>query len=622
MRFEKEAYELRMELVHNHTFDQANIKKADSLYRESEKRNSINGKLYALQIKYYAVANSNNDSLFNTTIDEYIALAQQMDYFEEYFDATNTKIQYEMGTGEYSRCMFMAHDMLKMAEKAHNDVGLYESNLLMGQIFKYRRSYNSALRYFNTALKHIESNDSIPHFHIYREIAECYGGNMQFDKALQYADLAKSWSNYEIYRIYAEFTYLMLLFQAQKREELHRELATTMLNQTEQYETMPVDMQITFDAMRYVDQGKYEAARKRLLDHNTEYRQLDILVLISQYQGDINQAFRYLSRLEIVRDSIDSELLDSELSELDVRLGKADAEYKAEQERRQHQFILALMIGTLLSVLIIGLYSWNRKSRTQNRQLQAAQQATEQKNRELLIAQQATNKALQEAENANAMRMHFIQNMTHEIRTPLNAIFGFTQLLTDQSIELDQDSEKEMCSLINDNTMKLTNMVDDIITLSNYDSHTVKLTKAPTDTASIIQAAMQNVNQPLPEGVQLNVQLDPSYPINTDADKLANALSQIISNAYKFTQSGSISIRVNREQDSSLITFIVEDTGTGIHIANPDQVFDRFFKEDEYIPGTGLGLSLCRAIITTLGGEVNVDTTYTEGARFVVKIGE
>lgn len=620
--FEDQAYELRMDLVHNHTFDLANIAKADSLYRESVERGSISGKLYALQIKYYAVANSSNDSLFNATIDEYISIAEEMEYFEEYFDATSTKIQYEMGSGNYSRCMFMAHDMLKMAEKAHSDLGLYESNLLLGQIFKYRSSFNSALKYFNNALKYIEKNDSIPHFTLYREMAECYGGNMKFDKALKYAAMARDWANFDIYQLYGEWTYLNELFQSMDIQAFRQALSVSMLNDEQHYLSLPTDMQISLDAMKLISQGNFVAAKRKVMEHDTETRQLNLLVLLAQYEGNTSEAFRYLQRLEFVNDSIESELLDSELAELDVRLGKADAEYRAEQTLRRQQMIMAVWVGILLTIIIIGMFVWNRMSRKQNIQLKLAHEATEQKNRELITSQSATAKALEEAENANAMRLHFIQNMTHEIRTPLNAIFGFTQLLTDSTIELDKESEAEMRSVITDSTQKLTAMVDDIILLSNYDSHTVKVNKAPTSSRFIIEETVRRVTAPLSVDVALTVDMDSDIALNTDAEKLISAMVQVVTNAFKFTERGSVTIGVNCTEREGYVTFFVADTGKGVPQEMSEQIFDRFFKADEFVPGTGLGLPLCRVIMESLGGSVLLDTSYTAGARFVLHVPE
>lgn len=618
--FENRAYEIRMDLVHNHTFDQANIPIADSLYRESVARGSVSGKLYALQIKYYAVANSGNDSLFNATIDEYIAIAEEMNYYEEYFDATNTKIQYEMGSGDYSHCMFMAHDMLKMAEKAHSNLGLYESNLLLGQIFKYRSSFNSALRYFNNALNYIDSNDSIPYFTLYREMAECYGGNMKYDKALKYAAMAKKWANFDIYRLYGEWTYLNELFQSMDIDGFRKELAESELNDEEQYKSIPVDMQISLDAMKLISQGSFEAARKKIMEHDSETRQLGFLVLLAQYEGNMTDAFHYSKRLAFVNDSIESELLDSELAELDVRLGKADAEYKAEQERRHLQLVTAVIVGVLLSVIILGMIVWNRRRRIQTEKLKLAQLATVQKNKELVAAQSAIKKALEEAENANAMRLHFIQNMTHEIRTPLNAIFGFAQLLTSTTVELDDDSKTEMGNVISENTMNLTSMVDNIIKLSNYDSHSVEVNMTETNSRHIIEKVICSVPVPDSTRIRLNVDLESNYTLVTDAEKLINAIVYVVTNAFKFTENGSVTVGANKTERPGFITFFVEDTGKGIPAELSEKIFERFYKADEFIPGTGLGLSLCRVIMESLNGEVLLDTNYTGGSRFVLQV--
>jgi signal transduction histidine kinase len=108
-----------------------------------------------------------------------------------------------------------------------------------------------------------------------------------------------------------------------------------------------------------------------------------------------------------------------------------------------------------------------------------------------------------------------------------------------------------------------------------------------------------------------------AYVVRTDAQRLKQVFMNLLTNAAKFTRDGSIRIGMKVDKEESMIIFSVTDTGCGIPKEKAEKVFERFEKLDEYVQGTGLGLSITRLIVEKLGGKIWIDTTYTQGARFV-----
>jgi len=230
-------------------------------------------------------------------------------------------------------------------------------------------------------------------------------------------------------------------------------------------------------------------------------------------------------------------------------------------------------------------------------------------------------KAQKVAERANEMKGEFILNMMHEIRTPLNHIKGFSAIISDTSQQTEPEMLQEASNQISTSTSHLTHLLDDILLLGKYDNmNNVELT--PTSAVEILLTAMMNSPQSDPNEVEMQPVIDESQSeltLNTNMDMAQRALSCLIGNAVKFTKQGHIKIGI--ETDEAEVRYYVEDTGIGIPAGEEKRIFERFVKLDEFVPGTGLGLSLAEAIVTSLDGTVYVDTTYAgPGARFVMAL--
>ena len=225
--------------------------------------------------------------------------------------------------------------------------------------------------------------------------------------------------------------------------------------------------------------------------------------------------------------------------------------------------------------------------------------------------------ARNKAEESDRLKSAFIANMSHEIRTPLNAIIGFTSVLPD----IDGDEErKELIGLIQENNQKLLHIIDDVINISKIESGKEKLVMTSFELNDFIRSVMDGYVPNLQPGVTLSTMFNQSaLNVTTDMDRLREILNHLLSNAVKFTSKGSIIIGYDAPHEGR-VRLWVQDTGKGISPQHQERVFERFFKVDEYIPGAGLGLSICRTMAYSIGGDVGVESTLGEGSKFWVDL--
>ena len=221
-----------------------------------------------------------------------------------------------------------------------------------------------------------------------------------------------------------------------------------------------------------------------------------------------------------------------------------------------------------------------------------------------------------EAEAANKKKSAFIANISHEVRTPLNAIVGFSELLA--SSEYSEVEKIRFAGEVNHSSELLLNLVNDVLDLSRLESGKIKFSVKPNDLVACCQRALDSIRHRVKPGVRLTFTPSiESYTLNTDALRLQQLLTNLLSNAAKFTSEGEINLSFTVDEGKEEVRFSVTDTGCGIPEDKCEKIFERFEKLDDFIQGTGLGLSVCQIISEQLNGSLSVDISYKDGARFV-----
>jgi len=238
---------------------------------------------------------------------------------------------------------------------------------------------------------------------------------------------------------------------------------------------------------------------------------------------------------------------------------------------------------------------------------------SKQRNQELMVA-----KGLAEA--SDKRKSAFIQDMSHQIRTPLNIISGFAQILCESHLEM---SEEERLMLSRDvlyNGYIISTIIDNWSMTSALDK--VKdLPREDLVTANVLcHEAVDNVLFKQRDEVMVNIETtECDIRLITDKKSVLKILSELLHNADKFTKHGTITIGC-QQLNSQFMAFYVADTGCGISSDNQEHLFEPFMKVDEFSEGLGLGLPLCHRLATLLKGEIVLDTQYSGGARFLLKL--
>ena len=222
-------------------------------------------------------------------------------------------------------------------------------------------------------------------------------------------------------------------------------------------------------------------------------------------------------------------------------------------------------------------------------------------------------KARSRAEQSDKLKSAFLANMSHEIRTPLNAIVGFSDLLM---VTEDQEEKEEFIQIINANNELLLKLINDILDLSKKEAGSVELKYENFDLAVYFNELAASMHRRV---VNPQVRLVPVNPYETctvrlDKNRLAQILTNFVTNAIKYTSKGTIEMGYEKIDEN--IRLYVRDTGIGIPEDKKDKVFHRFEKLDEFAQGTGLGLSICKAIVEACRGEIGFESEFDKGSLF------
>ncbi|AUV88179.1 ATP-binding protein [Vibrio campbellii] len=255
----------------------------------------------------------------------------------------------------------------------------------------------------------------------------------------------------------------------------------------------------------------------------------------------------------------------------------------------------------------------------------------EQVNRMMEEQNRQTEEILQTKESAisaNRAKSVFLASMSHEIRTPLNGIIGMTEILSQSDLS---DHQKEVLSDIDTSSHTLLTLLNDILDLSKIESGHLQLSLIETDIREVVyQSVILFQSKATSKRLELNINLDERIParIKVDDHRIKQIIMNLVSNAVKFTEQGSINIDVNYQesttQKSVFLTFRVSDTGVGIEQDKLDTIFEPFTQEDEGISrqfgGTGLGLAICRQLVAMMGGQLTASSSKGIGTSFEFSI--
>ena len=334
---------------------------------------------------------------------------------------------------------------------------------------------------------------------------------------------------------------------------------------------------------------------------------IDCLDSLHRYK-DAYEAYKEYS---VLLDSARTRSMENKVEDLEIKkhvdelvVEKKALEIDLQKSRSQLYLFLALLI---LSICF-GIFIFFRLGK-----IKSLYKELQESNRLVIIASE-------KAQESERMKNAFIKNMCHEVRTPLNAINGFAELITSDGIS--PEEKKEFSKIIYTNCHNITSMMNDVLVIAQLDSSNEVLPLEPVHISLLCHHEMNKLKklQQKPD-IHYQVEGDKSNDlIYSDPNHFGIIISHLLNNANKFTNQGSITLSYRPEEEGRIMCICVTDTGCGIPADKSEWIFERFTKNDDFIPGSGLGLYLCRLITQRLNGFLKLDTCYTGGARFILRL--
>lgn len=365
---------------------------------------------------------------------------------------------------------------------------------------------------------------------------------------------------------------------------------------------------LIIDARYLVATGEHEAALTAYNDFlQTEYARInhniykeallekaDLLVKMGNKEeayGQYDKVFSY------IKTSFEKNY-PKEIDRLCTRFQADQLAYQNERDRIvSMRFYLAGITVSVLFLIFLLVLGWKKIFRLKHSQMR--QEAMKEK-------------AVQAIQRKNM----FLSNMSHEVRTPLNAIVGFSAVLTDEDESFDDESRREFSEIIKVNSFQLLKLINDILDFSDFENDNITFNIRTHDAVKLCNEVVETVMASRKLEVEMRFDTDLSVlMLDTDDARLRQVLINLLVNAAKFTEQGSIVLEL-KMADADTALFSVTDTGCGIPPEKQHLIFERFEKLNDFVQGSGLGLSICQLIVKYMNGKLWVDSGYTRGARF------
>ena len=365
---------------------------------------------------------------------------------------------------------------------------------------------------------------------------------------------------------------------------------------------------LIIDARYLVATGEHEAALTAYNDFlQTEYARInhniykeallekaDLLVKMGNKEeayGQYGKVFSY------IKTSFEKNY-PKEIDRLCTRFQADQLAYQNERDRIvSMRFYLAGITVSVLFLIFLLVLGWKKIFRLKRSQMR--QEAMKEK-------------AVQAIQRKNM----FLSNMSHEVRTPLNAIVGFSAVLTDEDESFDDESRREFSEIIKVNSFQLLKLINDILDFSDFENDNITFNIRTHDAVKLCNEVVETVMASRKLEVEMRFDTDLSVlMLDTDDARLRQVLINLLVNATKFTEQGSIVLELKMD-DADTALFSVTDTGCGIPPEKQHLIFERFEKLNDFVQGSGLGLSICQLIVKYMNGKLWVDSGYTRGARF------
>lgn len=582
-----------------------------------------------LRLEHYYYKNDKEKVIdYVTEVKRLSRYHNQPDYY--YFAWGSRLIMFYLKNGMSNQALFEAQQMLREAQAENYTQGIIECYKALGNIYTTQSNPRMAADYYRRLLEMVEKYDpedvNIPTYYSMLSAREMTNGNLDAaEEALKKIEtyFAKADTVTPYQRLSVDRGLLQLYLRKNDTARAQH-IFERIEHAFTQHGELAVHNKALFEArMLYYSHTRQFVKALAMIDSLRKTNpNAEMTTFLLAKKGEISWAlndmstaaacFRdYITLTDSVRQASAQHsanelagLLNLQQLEKDKQLLEVDIQ----QRRLQTTYRI---LGILALALTVGIVMMLRLARL-NRQLRETKQ-------QILRQNAALETAKIKAEEASLMKSRFIQDISHEVRTPLNAIVGFSHVVSELCV--DHVETQEYAEIIATNSDHLLRLFNDVLELSSLDEIKRLSYDTPTELHTPCRQTIEQVRTQLQPGVTLHyISAESDLQILSNTLYVPRILSNLLHNAAKFTEHGSITLDCSICADTKTIRYTVTDTGSGIPATMYDTLFDRFKKANSFSQGTGLGLALCRTVAEKMGGTLIFDTTYTGGSRFVLTL--
>ena len=564
-----------------------------------------------------------NDSLIAQAPRD-MAYHKSIGQWEHYYETWMHLVNTYTFMGKVNTALHEVKQMHDDATQRHNNYGLALSNYAMGNAYNNMGYLPEAVKCYQLSIQFIRQTntsettyndiysyycDALNENHRWKEMKEVTDDWRKLLESMTEYDKGKKTSSSKVWYSYYYLACAQMHLGLNQFDQAEKDI--DMAEVTAPDSTDFIQMSILYYRAQLCLQRK---DYRKALDYNTRrlekslgYEDKSSLVMIREQRAKIlNGLGRFEEMAEMYKEVY--ELTDSmyrkdariQINELNTLFRVNEFEMEKRLNRVRTTAIVTVVIALTLLLLLGYWYLMNRRLKR--------------KNEELAIARD-------KAQESSRMKTEFIKNISHEIRTPLNILSGFSQVMAQPDVELPKEIRYEASEKIVENTNRITSLINKLLALSETSSRN-RIDR--TDTVGINQLChsaitMSRVGDNLFYHFNFTSDFNDDEQILTAESYAIQAISQLLDNAMKFTPEGG-KIQMTCTKTDGFVMISVEDNGCGVPAEKAEDIFKEFVQLDEYQTGTGIGLTLSRNIARGLGGDLILDLSYSQGARFILTL--
>lgn len=600
---------------------------ADSLYKAAKEVSDGKTMCLALTIpmRHYS-ARSERDSLM-----KYAELlghtARETGNLQYYYFAENSKIVFDINQRRLSDAIAAVNRMWETAFDVDTVAyGRFAAMEVLGHLYAGMNDRDLAIKQYKDAFDYMRQNvaGQDPSVIAWR-LTDLYLSKGEVDSAEVYCNFALKNTRTQRVQLLSLMQRARILFAKGDLEGFGKAYKHAF-ERVHSQNNMAADSNAIYLFM--IDKAKVDGDKRVAMQYASRIRNKvassESKAGIHEYFGEYDKALRETRRTQQIIDSVRSDLVLEQMSILghSVLDPKPKRDYSmtlqgAFGDRKHDSFWMILFVVLAVLFAVAAL--------TMGLQIRHVRALMASKVKEVEDKAEDTRLAVETAERVRATA--YVQTIGRNMRNPLNAVVGFSQLMSDTDSYLSADLRTRYSRIIRANSNLLLALVDDMTDLAELEVQMRGITLSEVCPNNVVRDAIAMFEASAYDNggsgvcLQFSTEIPDDYTIMSDPAHLRQVLNQLLSNAGKFTNNidgGAIKVNVSLSENLGWLTISVTDTGIGVPADKAEAIFDKFVKLNKSVPGNGLGLCIARLIITHLDGEIYLDTTYTDGARFVV----